>query len=166
MLQGSSLVGTTVANARSSYLTTDRTFNDFELEFEVSTDADLNSGVQIRSTLTETGERIQGYQVEIDASPRRYAGGIYETAGRSWIYPLIDAPYARRAWKYGQWNQVRVRAVGPRIRTWVNGVPAADLFDERSLTGHIALQIHGIGSRKEPLKVRYKNLRVREFTRQ
>jgi hypothetical protein len=35
-----------------------------------------------------------------------------------------------------------VECVGPTIRTWVNGVPAADVIDPLDLEGHIALQVH------------------------
>ena len=41
-----------------------------------------------------------------------------------------------------QWNHYRIEAVGPILRTWVNGVPVAHLEDDRYLRGFIGLQLH------------------------
>ena len=49
------------------------------------------------------------------------------------------------------------------IKTWLNGVPAADLKDAATPSGFIALQVHGVGKREETLEVRFRNLRIREL---
>ena len=56
---------------------------------------------------------------------------------------------------------MRVRVVGDRVRTWLNGTEMIDLTDEKigEATGHIALQIHDGGG----IKVRWRNLRVERF---
>ena len=61
----------------------------------------------------------------------------------------------------GEWNEMRVRVVGDRVRTWLNGTEMIDLTDEKigEATGHIALQIHDGGG----IKVRWRNLRVERF---
>jgi len=48
------------------------------------------------------------------------------------------------------------------IRTWVNGVPCADLIDSMTPTGFIALQVHSIGkdSTKAGLQVKWKNINI------
>jgi hypothetical protein len=50
--------------------------------------------------------------------------------------------------------------VGNRLSTWINGVPAAHLHDAMTSRGFIALQVHGVGGRTEPLVVRWRNLRI------
>jgi hypothetical protein len=62
----------------------------------------------------------------------------------------------------GDWNEMKIRVVGSRITTWLNGNEMIDFTDERigEATGHIALQIHDGGG----IKVRWKNLRLRELS--
>lgn len=36
-------------------------------------------------------------------------------------------------------------ADGDRLQTWLNGVPVAEVRDSLTASGHIALQLHGIG---------------------
>lgn len=165
---GGAIVGSAVPNTPNTFLLTDRVFSDFELLCEVKQDTRLNSGIQIRSAVDGGIEnrrgRLRGPQVELDPSPRAYSGGIYgEGQDRGWVYPLSDDPHARRAYRPGEWNRVRILAEGPRVRTWINGVPAADIFDESSRAGHIALQVHDVGQRTEPMEVRWRNLRIREL---
>lgn len=161
------LVGETVPNTANTFYTSVETYRDFELLFEVMVDDRLNSGVQIRSQVIGGAENrgggLTGYQVEIDPSERAYSAGIYDERGRGWLYPLYDAPYARRAFRNGQWNKYRVVADGPVMRTWINGVPAAAIFDARSAEGHLGFQVHGVGDNAEPMQVRFRNIRVRQI---
>jgi hypothetical protein len=51
-----------------------------------------------------------------------------------------------KASRPGEWNDYRIRAEGPRIRLWVNGVETVDWTETDAAipaTGLIALQIHG-----------------------
>jgi hypothetical protein len=77
---------------------------------------------------------------------------------------LAFSPYARQAFRAGQWNHFRVVAQGPVIRTWINHIPAAEIMDAATLEGLIGLQVHGVGERADPLEVRFKNIRLREFS--
>ena len=52
------------------------------------------------------------------------------------------------------------------MRTWINGIPAADIHDATHRTGHIALQVHGVGDLAEPLEVRWRGVRIRELVRE
>ncbi|MDV7390529.1 family 16 glycoside hydrolase, partial [Arthrospira platensis SPKY1] len=52
-------------------------------------------------------------------------------------------------------------ATGPIIRTWINGVPAAEIFDAEGRSGHIGFQVHDVGPLVEPLEVRFRNARIR-----
>ena len=124
----------------------------------------MNSGVQIRSESRADYQngRVHGYQVEMDPSTRAWSGGIYDEARRGWLYTLDKNPAGQKALKVGEWNHYRVEAIGNSIRTWINGIPCADLIDEMTPSGFIALQVHGIGndSTKTGLQVKWKNIRI------
>lgn len=158
------IVGTSVRGTPNSFLCTEKTYGDFILEFEVKVDPPLNSGVQIRSNSLKQYRkgRVHGYQVEIDSSERAFSGGIYDEAGRGWLHDLKDNEEARKAFDVEKWNHYRVVAIGDWMRTWVNGVPAADLVDSMTQTGFIGLQVHGVKT-KEPLTVRWRNIRIQDL---
>jgi len=158
------IVGSSVPDTPNSFLCTDREFANFVLELEFKVDPRLNSGVQIRSQSTPTYRDgvVHGYQVEIDPSERAFSGGIYDESRRGWLNDLKNNEAARKAFKQNEWNAFRIVAVGDSIKTWLNGVPAADLTDSMTHTGFIALQVHA-ASEKEPMQVRWRNIRVRDL---
>lgn len=175
------LIGTSKYGEPNSFLATDKMYDDFVLEYEVKVDPRMNSGVQIRShalsqdtTITITNSegkkqkrelkkgRVYGYQVEIDPSERAYSGGIYDEARRGWLADLSDNEAARNSFKNGEWNQFKVEAKGDTIRTWVNGVPAANLVDTVDAEGFIAFQVHSTDI-KEPMQVMWRNIRIQEL---
>ena len=94
------------------------------------------------------------------APPGLFSGGIYESYGRGWL--IQPEPEKDSALRMGEWNAMRIRVVGSRVTTWLNGTEMIDLVDEKigAATGHIALQIHDGGG----IKVRWKNLRLRELS--
>ena len=126
------LVGTAVIKTPNSFLCTDRPYGDFILEFEFHDDPTLNLGVMFRAQWRQIKElrRVYGYQMEIDPAPRAYTGGIYDEARRGWIYPLHYNPPSRTAYKHIGWNKARIEAIGNEIRTYINGVPCANLNDD------------------------------------
>lgn len=136
------------------YLATERSFKDFDLTVEFLQEADGNSGVFFRSTLD--GTRISGWQAEV-APPGHDTGGIYESYGREWLVRPDSTKDA--VLRMGAWNEMRIRAEGPHVTTWLNGVEMVDLVDEQigAATGSIALQIHDGGG----IRVRWRNLRLK-----
>ena len=135
------IIGIAVPNTPNSFLRTEKEYGDFILEVEFKVDSTLNSGVQIRShSLPDyRNGQVHGYQVEIDPSDRGWSGGIYDEGRRGWLNPLSGNDKARYAFKQNDWNHYRIEAIGDRIRTWINGVPAADLVDSMTQKGFIAL---------------------------
>lgn len=164
-VEDGAIVGTTVLNTPNSFLCTEKMYGDFVLEVEFLVEAGMNSGIQIRSHSYRhyKNGRVHGYQVEIDTSDRAWSGGIYDEARRGWLFPLKDKPAAQAAFKRGQWNHYRIEAVGDRIRTWVNGVPAADLTDDMTAVGFIALQVHS--SKEAGKQIRWRNIRIQDLGR-
>jgi hypothetical protein len=171
------IVGTSVPNTGNSFLCTTRDYGDFILELEFKVDPNLNSGVQIRShsfdkttTATRDGKpviipagRVHGYQVEIDPSDRAWSGGIYDEGRRGWLNDLTENEPARKAFRPGEWNKFRVECRGDSIKTWINDIPAADLTDDMTPSGFIALQVHGVGKAADPRQVRWRNIRLQEL---
>lgn len=172
------IVGTAVADTPNSFLCTKKEYGDFILEIELKADAGLNSGIQIRSHAydkeTESAGkkipagRVHGYQVEIDQQKdRRYSGGVYDEARRGWLNDLSGEKNkaAREAYKFEDWNQYRIQAIGNSIKTWVNGVPAADFTDDVDAAGFIGLQVHSVGPENVGKQVRWRNLRIQEVSK-
>ncbi len=158
------IVGYSKVNTENSFLCTKQTYGDFILEFEFRVDDALNSGVQLRSESRKDYQngRVHGYQFEIDPSSRAWTGGIYDEARRGWLYPLTKNPAAQSAFKNNQWNSARIEAIGNSIRTWVNCIPCADLIDNKTTIGFIALQVHTIGNdaSKAGKTIAWRNIRI------
>lgn len=181
------IVGKSLAGFPNSFLATDRHYTNFELELDFMIDPLVNSGIQIRSNVyseeTRTTRwgggvkadgsknmrevtwpkgRFWGYQIEIDPSKNCWTGSVYEEAGRGFLHNPISTA---TTYKSGEWNHFRIVANGPRIQTWLNGVPVSDLQDNLTATGYIALQLHGVSDFKEKIgqKVLWKKIRLREL---
>lgn len=138
------------------YLSTEKFYDNFELELEFLQEADGNSGVFFRSTFE--GTKVSGWQVEV-APPNHDTGGIYESYGRGWLAQIPEEK--ENILKMGEWNTLKIRAVGGHITTWLNGQQMVDINDEKIAEGKgsIALQIHDGGG----IKVKWRNLKVREL---
>ena len=189
-MDGNELVGKCVLNTSNSFLCSEKTYTDFILEFDFKDDPRLNSGVQIRSecfdqktqitwrgkTIDIPAKRVHGYQIEIDPEPTRdrwWTAGLYDEGQRDWLFPgsLGGDPKAfteagRKLFKQGDWNHVRVEAIGESIKTWLNGKPCVDVKDSFVTRGFFGLQVHGIGNdkAKEGAEVRFRNMQIADMT--
>lgn len=157
------IVGISKMGTPNTFLATTKEYGDFILEFDFKVDDELNSGVQFRSLSKKDYQkgRVHGYQFEIDPAKRAWSGGIYDEARRNWLYPMTLNPSAQTAFKNNAWNKARIEAIGNSICTWINGVPCANLWDDMTPSGFIALQVHAIGNAKaEGKTVSWKNIRI------
>ena len=154
------ILGTTVKGSPNSFLCTEKLYGDFALDFEVKVDTRLNSGVQIRSNSFKEyrNRRVHGYQVEISTNGN--AGFIYDEARRKWLSKDRSNEAARAAFKDGEWNKYNVVCKGDSIKTWVNGVPVANVVDAVTKLGFIGLQVHGFGG-ETPATVQWRNIRIK-----
>lgn len=161
------ITGTTVAGAPNSFLVTDKEYGDFVLELEVKLpDSATNSGIQFRSHYDPAGNKgkgkVFGYQYELDGSARAWTGGVYDEGRRGWLYPLDLNSSAKKAYKQGAFNKVRIEAIGNTIKTWINNTPASFLIDGADPSGFIALQVHSIGKNTEAGKqIQWRNIRIK-----
>lgn len=144
------------------YLTTEKTYRDFNLRLKFKGEAAGNSGVFLRSRITgvnpQHGPDIQGMQVEVDPNAAKHTGGLYESGGRGWV--AMPAAEGEQALKPGEWNNLEVSVHGNHIVTHLNGVKVVDYTDPnpKFTEGVIGLQIHTGGG----VKVRWKDIFVQE----
>lgn len=143
------------------YLGTKKHYKDFELKLNFKQESNGNSGVFIRSTIE--GTKISGWQVEVaqkrTSEEGDATGGIYESYGRGWlIKPDMEKD---KNLKVGEWNTLKIKVVGAKVTTWLNGVQMVTLTDDKigQGEGSIALQIHSGGG----IKVKWKNIHIKEL---
>ncbi|RYD35852.1 MAG: DUF1080 domain-containing protein, partial [Verrucomicrobiaceae bacterium] len=153
--------------------------DDFELdlEYRITGGPTANSGVQIRTARAADGHAI-GYQADLDAGAE-WLGRVYDEHGRElimergtrvsiapdgrrWVDPFADPASFKSVPKANDWNHYRIRAAGPHMELWVNGVFFGALDDHESkaaeYSGRIAFQLHaGPG----PAKVQFRNIRLK-----
>lgn len=143
-------------DAEYGYLGTEESFKDFELTIDFKQEANGNSGVFFRSSIE--GTKITGWQTEV-APPGHDTGGIYESYGRGWL--IKPDPEKDKALKMGDWNTMKIKAVGSKVTTWLNGQMMVEIEDEKigAAEGSIALQIHSGGG----IKVMWRNIYIKEL---
>lgn len=138
------------------YLSTNKKYKNFILEYDFKLEANGNSGVFIRSSID--GTKISGWQVEV-APPGNGTGGIYESYGRGWLTkPTAEKESSLSA---DGWNKGKIEVNKDEITTWLNGNQISNIKDAKigAANGFIALQIHDGGG----IKVRWKNIRLKEI---
>ena len=147
-VEGGELVGRTAGLGHNAFLRSDLAAADFRLTLQVKLVADAgNSGIQFRSETLPGGE-VKGYQADVGPG---WWGKLYEENGRGLLWDKSGEPFI----KAGEWNTYEVLAVGPTIRTSINGHPCVTLDDPKGARrGIVAFQLHSGG----PTEVRYKDV--------
>ncbi len=161
------------SSAQTHFLHTVKEYGDFELELEVKLhDEDFNSGVQFRTSLVRVNDKgvkrnsVHGPQVDLGKSPGR-SGHIFNQGNGAWITPEKDL-VQNKLMVNGDWNKVRVLAVGQKIQTWINGTQVSDFtvpmnIHEQYVKGVIALQVHGVKNAEQKTRqVSFRAIRIRE----
>jgi hypothetical protein len=153
---------------------------NFDLEFDYKIGDAGNSGIQYRSqVLNEADFIVGGYQADIDAS-LKFAGINYEEKGRGILAQrgqrvsidqagmktsesFGDGAELGKAIQAGQWNHYRVVADGARLSHYINGKLMSEVIDHQqakaAAAGVLAFQIH-VGP---PMKIQFKNIRLKEL---
>jgi len=144
------------------YLTTEKTYRDFDLRLKFKGEAAGNSGVFFHARITgidpQHGPDIEGMQVEVDPNPGKHTGGLYESGGRGWV--LMPTPEGEQALRPGEWNDLLAAVRGNHIVVHLNGVQVTDYNDAspKFTDGVIGLQIHTGGG----VKMRWKDIYIKE----
>ncbi len=145
---------------KNNFLATAQTYENFDLTLQwklEGTKGFVNGGVQFRSTRIPNHYEMKGFQADLGAG---YDGCLYDESRRNKVLARPDAPTQKKAMKaLGEWNDYRIRAEGPRIQIWLNGVQTVDYTEtDESIprTGLIAVQIHGNATSL----VRYRKIRI------
>ena len=183
------------AKHNHSWLIYQKEFDDFELQLKVQCfEAKKgNSGIQIRSRWNPNIAKgwPNGPQIDIHPPKPFRTGFIYDgTRGvNHWISPLRPShqltekeafPNGKpKGWSFQYatedkdvWNELKIRALGTRITTYLNGVLITDydgsgvlndkLHQEAhvGMKGYIALQLHA----RDQLLIRFKDITVLPLT--
>jgi putative membrane-bound dehydrogenase-like protein len=142
---------TTEKITKNDFISTRKSYSNFELKLKIKVSGDpktgmLNSGIQIRSL--RDGAAMSGYQIDCGAG---WFGKIYDEHRRNKVIwspsPEQQAALDKAIDVFG-WNDYTIRAEGPRIQTWINGVHCIDYTETDpniALDGHIAPQVHSGG---------------------
>jgi putative heme-binding domain-containing protein len=140
---------------RNSFLFHTSEQSDFRLIVELKLVPDSgNSGIQFRSVPIEGGE-ARGCQADVGAG---WWGKLYEESARGVIYPPKGVEFDGGKFVHpGEWNTYEILAVGPKIKTALNGHVCTDLEDEKvDRKGRLGLQVHSGGM----MEVRFRNFQL------
>ena len=167
------IVGTCTPNTpHNTFLCTEKEYGNFILKVDFKFDVGGNSGIQVRSACrapNKAGVRtVYGYQAELTPDPNGPTARIYDEGRRGFQHKLVwldpNTPQdrikaAQATYKRNDWNTIEVQCVGPSLRTWLNGKPVADIFDDVCMKGFIGLQVHA----GKQGTIRWKNIRIKDL---
>ena len=149
------IVGSTHGNniPHNSFLISEEKFSDFILRLDVNV-RNHNSGVQFRSEELPDWV-VRGYQA--DAAEGAWWGSIYgEKTGRGVIADGYKGK-GENVVNDGGWNSYEIICRGRRITITLNGLVTADIKDDMSSDGILALQLHA----GPPMEAWFRNIRMR-----
>ena len=149
--------------AQNEFLCTTASYSDFELRLKVKLlgGSSANAGVQFRTRRIPNNHEVIGYQADIGQD---YWGSLYDESRRKKTLKAPDHAVIYGLIRTGDWNDYVVRAEGPRIRLWLNGVQTMDYTEQdRSIeaSGVIAVQIHA----GPPSEAWYKDITLLDLSR-
>lgn len=150
----------------NEFLCTEESFSDFELRVEVRLRGDgNNAGIQFRSERVKDDHEVSGYQCDVGAAwDRPVWGGLYDESRRRKMLAEGPADKLKKWVKEGEWNELRIKALGDRIQLFLNGHKTIDFTEtdkDIPRTGIIGLQIHS----GPPTEAWYRNIRIRDLSK-
>jgi hypothetical protein len=128
------------------------------LEFKVLGEG-ANAGIQFRTQRIPDHYEVIGYQADLGDG---WWGSLYDESRRKRALVEADAEAVNKVLKRDDWNEYVIRAEGPRIQLWINGLQTVDYTEEEEgidREGIIAVQIHG----GPPSEAWYRNITLREL---
>ena len=101
-----------------------------------------NSGFYFRAERIDGQPLVKGFQAEVDAIDD--VGGIWETAGRGWVYKPTPEVHAATRFKPGEWTRMDIDVRSSHYIVKLNGQTVTNIEDLRGRPeGRVALQLHG-----------------------
>ncbi len=146
----------------NQFLATTREFGNFDLQLQYrleGTEGFVNGGVQFRSAMPAEPRTVSGYQADLGMG---HDGALYDEHRRNRFLARPAEAVRDDALMPGDWNLYRIRAEGPRVRIWLNGVLTVDYTEpDESIPrrGIIAIQIHGAAKSR----VAYRGMHIEEL---
>ncbi|HEY3899520.1 MAG TPA: PVC-type heme-binding CxxCH protein [Chthoniobacter sp.] len=136
----------------NDFLCTKASYSNFILHLKIKLTGDpktgfINSGIQIRTRRNPTGHEVCGYQCDY-GEPSWYAS-IYDEGRRNKLMMKSNMDTLRSVIHLWDWNDYVMKADGPRIQTWINGVQGVDYVEAEhdiASDGIIGIQLHGGGN--------------------
>src|SRR5437868_277308 len=134
---------------QNEFIASIRDYTNFIVRFQIKltgSNGFINSGFQIRSQRVPNNSEMAGYQCDY-GEPTWY-GCVYDESRRNKVMSPSDMEALRPVIKLNDWNDYVIRADGPRITTWINGVMGTDYTEaDPSIPdwGKFGIQVHGGG---------------------
>ena len=135
---------------KGSVLWTEKNYQDFELNLEFRfVDGTIDSGIHLRNS-----DQIQ---IGISGSLKRDMTCSPYIPGKG--YP-VEAKNVAKLLKAKDWNIMKIRAVGPKYTTWLQGKEVMNYESgAANKEGPIGLQLHG----NRNMKIDFRNMTVTEL---
>ncbi len=140
---------------RNTFLISKEKYSDFVLTLEIKL-RNHNSGVQFRSE-AHPDWVVSGYQA--DAAENNWWGSLYDERGKRGIIVNGWKGKGETVVKAADWNLYEITCRGNHIQIKLNGSVTAELDDDQSRDGVIALQLH----RGPPMRVEFRNIRLKKL---
>ena len=134
---------------QNEFLSTTKDYANFVIRLKIKllgSDGFINSGFQIRSQRVPGSSEMAGYQC--DFGDPTWWGCIYDESRRNKLMAQSDMKALEPVLRRNDWNDYVIRADGPRITTWINGVMGVDFVEKDPSivqNGKLGVQIHGGG---------------------
>lgn len=150
------LVAQSDPERKGSYLWTEKSYGDFDLEFDLRmTGEDLDTGVSFHTPALQM-------QIGVSRSLQRDMTGSFMTDGRGHPTRYPESGRANdweRHFKKGDWNRFRLEVRGSTFTSYINGQKVATYSEERyGAPGPIGLQFHD----EVLMKLEFRDVRLAE----
>jgi putative membrane-bound dehydrogenase-like protein len=134
---------------QNEFLASTRDYTNFIVRFKIKltgSEGFINSGFQIRSQRVPKSSEMAGYQC--DYGDPTWWGAVYDESRRNKVLSPSDMKALDPVIRRNDWNEYVIRADGPRITTWLNGVMGTDYTETDPVIpdwGKLGIQVHGGG---------------------
>ena len=148
----------------NEFLCTEKTYKNFELRLKAKLVGEgANAGIQFRTKRIPNHHEVSGFQCDMGIMGKdNIWGSLYDESRRKKFLVVGPQDTVRPAVKLDDWNEFVIRAEGPHIQIWINGVQSVDYTEKEAgidESGIIALQIHG----GPPSEASYKDISIKEL---